>query len=190
MNMFYARVSTADQNLERQTEEAENGNYDKLYVDKLSGKNTDRPGLKSMMANLRPGDTVTVLSIDRLGRNTKDIINIVQQIKDVGCVFKCLSPSFSSDDAFGQFFIVILSAIAEMERNMILERQRQGIAIARAYGKYKGRKPKDLPDFESVYQQWINNKISSCQAAKLLDISRATFYRRVKKREEQEIIDI
>ncbi len=192
MKFFYARVSTEDQNIDRQIEAAKRADsFDEVFIDKASGKNTNRPKLKKMLDKLRTGDSVTVLSIDRLGRNTRDILNIVQQIRDKGCMFKCLEPNFNTNDKFGEFFLIVLGAISEMERKMILERQRQGIAIARQYGRYKGRKRKELPEFEGVYKQWAEgNKITANQAAKLLDVSRSTFYRRVKKREDKNTIDI
>ncbi len=191
MKFFYARVSTEDQNIGRQIEAAKRAdNFDGVFVDKLSGKNTNRPELKNMLDKLRADDSVTVLSIDRLGRNIRDILDIVQKIKDKGCVFKCLEPNFNTDDKFGEFFLIVLGAISEMERKMILERQRQGIALARQYGRYRGRKRKELPDFENVYQQWVDNKISANQAAKLLDVSKSTFYRRVHEREEKDVIDV
>ncbi len=185
MKFFYARVSTEDQNLGRQLEEAKRaGNFDEVFEDKVSGKNMNRPALKRMMGKLRAGDEVTVLSIDRLGRNTRDIINLVQDIKDKGCVFRCLEPNFNTNDQFGDFLLALFGSVSEMERKMILERQRQGIDLARKLGKYKGRKRKELPDFEHIYNQWVEEKITTQQAAKLLDISIATFYRRAKEREE------
>lgn len=190
MRIMYSRVSTEEQNLTRQTELAKDESFDKVYTDKASGKNTDRPGLQAMLENIREGDTITVLSIDRLGRNLKDIINIVDTIKSKGCVFECLSPRFDTSTPYGDFFISLLGSIAEMERKQILERQRQGIEYARLMGKYKGRKPKKIENFEGIYKQWLDNKITSEQAGKLLNVSRATFYRRVKEFQENEVIDL
>ncbi len=191
MKFFYARVSTNDQNLDRQIEAAKRAdNFDEVFEDKVSGKNANRPALKNMLDKLRAGDEVTVLSIDRLGRNIRDILDIVQKIKDKGCMFKCLEPNFNTNDKFGEFFLIVLGAISEMERKMILERQRQGIALARQYGKYRGRKRKKLSDFDNIYQQWLDDKITAQQAAKLLDVSRSTFYRRVKELEDKDIIEL
>ena len=190
MKMLYARVSSKDQNLERQLERAKKEGNCRVYTDKASGKNTDRPGLKAMLDNIREGDTVAVLSIDRLGRNLKDIINIVDEIKSQGCIFECLSPRFDTTTPFGDFFLAILASIAEMERKQILERQMQGIEIAKRLGRYTGRKPKSLEGFNGIYKQWLDNKITSEQAGKLLGVSRSTFYRRVKQYQENEIIDL
>lgn len=183
MQFFYSRVSTEEQNEQRQLEKAEG--YDKVYLDKISGKNTNRPELQAMLSHIRSGDTVTVCSIDRLGRNTRDILDIVNQIKDVGATFCCLSPKFDTNDIYGEFFLGILAILSDLERKQILERQRQGIEIAKRNGKYKGRKPKQLDDFGMIYKQWKDGGITAEQAGKLLDISRSTFYRRVQAYELQ-----
>lgn len=190
MRVFYARVSSKEQNDARQTEYAKDKGFDKIYTDKASGGNADRPGLKAMLENIREGDTITVYSIDRLGRNVKDIINIVDTIKSKGATLECISPKFNTSDMFGNFFLVILASIAEMERNQILERQQQGIRVAKLMGRYTGRIPKKLDNFEGVYNQWLDGRISMEQAAKLLDVSRSTFYRRVKKYQASEVIDL
>lgn len=189
MDLFYSRVSTADQNVARQLEEADKGSFDKTYIDKLSGKDMNRPQLLQMLDNVREGDSVTVMSIDRLGRNSRDILNIVGQIKDKGGMFKCLSPQFDTTTPYGDFFLGILATIADLERKQILERQKQGIEIAKRNGKYKGRKPKELKDFEAIYTQWCEGKITLEQAGKLLGVSRATFYRRVKAYEGSLTVD-
>ena len=122
MKIFYARVSTEEQNEIRQTAEAEKSSYDRVYLDKKSGKNTDRPALKRMLDILREGDSVTVLSIDRLGRNTKDILDIVEQLKSKGVNLICLSPNFDTSNMFGEFFLTILSGLAELESLPILHK--------------------------------------------------------------------
>lgn len=189
MNFGYARVSTQEQNPARQIEQLSKLNLDKIYQDKLSGKDTDRPQLQAMLSNLRSGDTVTVLSLDRLGRKCDGIREIAKKMIDSGSVLHCLEPQFSTGDMFGEFFLQVLGAISELERKQILERQRQGIALARQQGKYQGRRPKQLQDFERVYQQWQSGAITSEQAGKLLGVSRATFYRRSREYELTKPID-
>lgn len=189
MHFGYIRVSTQEQNLGRQLEEMEKLNLDKVYQDKASGKNADRPQLQAMLSNLRSGDTVTVLSLDRLGRKCDGIREIAKKIIDSGSVLHCLEPQFTTGDMFGEFFLQVLGAISELERKQILERQRQGIALARQQGKYHGRRPKQLQDFERVYQQWQSGAITSEQAGKLLSVSRATFYRRSREHELSQPID-
>lgn len=189
MNIGYIRVSSSSQNLDRQIDEMGKLHLDKVYQEKISGKDTNRPQLQQMLENIRSGDTLTVLSIDRLGRNGKDILDIVTDIKSKGAIFKCLNPTFDTSTPFGDFFLWILAAVSEMEREQILSRQRQGIALAKQLGKYKGRRPKQLENFEGVYQQWMDGKITMEQAGKILGVSRATFYRRVKQYEANQIID-
>lgn len=189
MKFFYSRVSTVDQNEARQIEQAKQGDYDKVYLDKASGANMERAELNIMLNQLREGDSVTVLSIDRLGRNTRDILTIVDRITEQKASLVCLSPHFTSADHYGEFFLSMLACFAQLERKQILERQMQGIKIAKQAGKYKGRKPKTINNFEAVYKQWCDDKITSEQAAKLLEISRSTFYRRVKAYEESKTVD-
>jgi len=189
MNCFYTRVSSEEQNDIRQIEKAHGLNVDKIFSDKASGKNTDRPQLQKMLDCLREGDTVTALSIDRLGRNTKDILDIVDRIKEKKAMFKCLSPEFDTSTPYGEFFLAIMASVAELERRQIKERQRQGIEMARKFGRYTGRKPKQLENFEGIYKQWADNKITAEQAGKLLNISRSTFYRRVNAYRDKLITD-
>lgn len=189
MKFFYSRVSTADQNEARQIEQAKQGDYDKVYLDKASGANMERAELNIMLNQLREGDSVTVLSIDRLGRNTRDILTIVDKITEQKASLVCLSPHFTSADHYGEFFLSMLACFAQLERKQILERQMQGIQIAKQAGKYKGRKPKTIENFEAVYKQWCDEKITAEQAAKLLEISRSTFYRRIKAYEESKTVD-
>ena len=189
MKFFYSRVSTADQNEARQIEQAKQGEYDKVYLDKASGANMERAELNIMLNQLREGDSVTVLSIDRLGRNTRDILTIVDRITEQKASLVCLSPHFTSADHYGEFFLSMLACFAQLERKQILERQMQGIQIAKQAGKYKGRKPKTIENFEAVYKQWCDEKITAEQAAKLLEISRSTFYRRIKAYEESKTVD-
>lgn len=189
MKFFYSRVSTVDQNEARQIEQAKQGDYDKVYLDKASGANMERAELNIMLNQLREGDSVTVLSIDRLGRNTRDILTIVDKITEQKASLVCLSPHFTSADHYGEFFLSMLACFAQLERKQILERQMQGIKIAKQAGKYKGRKPKTIENFEAVYKQWCDEKITAEQAAKLLEISRSTFYRRIKAYEESKTVD-
>lgn len=189
MKFFYSRVSTVDQNEARQIEQAKQGDYDKVYLDKASGANMERAELNIMLNQLREGDSVTVLSIDRLGRNTRDILTIVDRITEQKASLVCLSPHFTSADHYGEFFLSMLACFAQLERKQILERQMQGIQIAKQAGKYKGRKPKTINNFEAVYKQWCDEKITAEQAAKLLEISRSTFYRRIKAYEESKTVD-
>ena len=146
MKFLYARVSTTDQNLDRQLEEVHL--YDRVYTEKISGKNKDRPELASMLKALREDDFVEVHSMDRLGRNLKDLLDIVETIQGAGATihFKKENMTFkpSTDDPAQKLMMTLFGAFAEFERNLILSRQREGIAIAKKKGKYKKAHPKKL----------------------------------------------
>lgn len=186
----YVRVSTKNQNTDRQVEALKKYGVDKLIIEKVSGKNLNRPDLMNMIGGLREGDTVVVLSFDRFARNTKDLLNLVDSIEKKGAYFKSLQEGMDTSGDMGRFIMTILGAVGELERKSILERQRQGIEIAKREGRFKGRRRKEIDDFEKVYQQWQDGKVSSEQAAKLLDISRSTFYRRKAEYEEDMPIDV
>lgn len=186
----YVRVSTKNQNTDRQVEALKKYGVDKLIIEKVSGKNLNRPELMNMIGGLREGDTVVVLSFDRFARNTKDLLNLVDSIEKKGAYFKSLQEGMDTSGDMGRFIMTILGAVGELERKSILERQRQGIEIAKREGRFKGRRRKEIDDFEKVYQQWQDGKVSSEQAAKLLDISRSTFYRRKAEYEEDMPIDV
>lgn len=186
----YVRVSTKNQNTDRQVEALKKYGVDKLIIEKVSGKNLNRPELMNMIGGLREGDTVVVLSFDRFARNTKDLLNLVDSIEKKGAYFKSLQEGLDTSGDMGRFIMTILGAVGELERKSILERQRQGIEIAKREGRFKGRRRKEIDDFEKVYQQWQDGKVSSEQAAKLLDISRSTFYRRKAEYEEDMPIDV
>jgi len=151
----YIRVSSVLQNTERQLLDVE---CDREYLDKLSGKDTNRPQFQQMMSNLRKGDVVNVHSLDRVGRNTKDILEIVETIKNVGATIKFHKENLTFDgtksDLYSDLMLTILSGFAQFERNIILERQREGIAIAKAKGKYKGGKPKFNESEVKTLKNW------------------------------------
>jgi DNA invertase Pin-like site-specific DNA recombinase len=183
MKIGYVRVSTQEQNEGRQTEAFSNMGVDKLFVDKLSGKNLNRPQLAEMLAYIREGDIVVVESISRLARNTRDLLDIVEKIKNKGASFVSLKESIDTDSVSGKFMLTIFAAMAELERGYILERQAEGIALAKREGKYKGRAPiaVDEEKFRKVCARWREGKISAVQAMAELELKPNTFYRKVKK---------
>ncbi len=137
----YIRVSTVGQNTERQLDGMK---LDRVYEDKVSGKCIDRPALLEMLKHLRSGDEVFVHSMDRLARNLSDLLNLVKELtgNDVRVTFVKEAMTFTGDDSSAsKLMLSIMGAVAEFERSMLLERQREGIAIAQAKGVYKGRKP-------------------------------------------------
>lgn len=147
----------------------------------MSGKNTDRPELKKMMNYVRQGDTVIVESISRFARNTKDLLDLVEQLAEKKVDFVSRKEAIDTTTPSGKFMLTVFGAVAELERNYILQRQREGIDIAKAQGKYTGRKPIRHPEFEKVTRAWRQGEITAVQAMKKLGMSKATFYRKIQE---------
>jgi len=156
---------------------------DEVYIDKVSGKNTDRPELKKMMEYVRKGDTVIVESISRFARNTKDLLELIEKLKDKGAEFVSKKESIDTTTPTGKFMLTVFGAVAELEREYLLQRQAEGIAIAKEQGKYKGRKKIENDRFEKVYNDWKAGRITAVRAMELLGMKRNTFYRRVNEKE-------
>lgn len=173
-NIAYVRVSSVDQNEARQKEALKNCSIDRWFVEKASGKDTKRPVLQEMMEYIREDDTVYVEEFSRLGRSTADLLQIVQTIEDAGAKFISLKENFDTSTPVGRLQMTMMAAIAEFERAMILERQREGIAIAKKAGKYKGRKKISVPDIEVYYQRYMKRQATKTSLAKELGISRTT----------------
>lgn len=154
---------------------------DEVFIDRMSGKNTNRPELLRMMEYVRQGDTVIVESISRFARNTRDLLDLVEQLTNKGVEFVSKKEAIDTTTATGKFMLTIFGAVAELERDYILQRQREGIEIAKQQGKYKGRPKKPLPtNYEAVVQQWKSGKITATGAMKQLNMSKSSFYRMVK----------
>ena len=152
MNVAYVRVSTIEQNEERQIEALKTHNIDKWFIEKISGKNTNRPELKSMIEFVREGDIIYIHSLDRLARSTKDLLDIVEKLQSKKVHLVSNKENIDTTTATGKLMLTMIAAIAEFERANMLERQREGIAIAKAEGKYKGRKSIGYPDnWEEIY---------------------------------------
>lgn len=153
---------------------------DEVYIDRTSGKNTNRPELKRMMEYVRRGDTVIVESISRFARNTCDLLELVERLTEKGVEFVSKKEAIDTTTPSGKFMLTIFGAVAELEREYILQRQREGIAIAKRQGKYAGRKAKLSPDFERVIAQWRCGEITAVEAMRILHMGETTFYRKVK----------
>ena len=173
-NIAYVRVSTAEQNETRQKEALKKYDIDKWFIEKASGKDTNRPRLQEMLEYIREDDTVYVEEFARLGRSTADLLNTVQQIEDVGAKFVSLKENFDTKTPTGKLQMTMMAAIAEFERSMILERQREGIAIAKREGKYKGRKAVSVPNIGTYYDKYMRRKGTKVSIAHELGISRTT----------------
>ena len=173
-------VSTQEQNTLRQEEMMRELGVEELYLDKASGKNTDRPQLKKMMEYVRRGDTVIVESISRFARNTRDLLNLMEQLSAKGVEFVSKKEVIDTTTPIGKFMLTVFGAVAELEREYILQRQREGIEIAKRQGKYKGRKPLVPPGFQEMVIRWKRGEITAAEACRRLGMSKATFYRKVK----------
>ncbi len=185
----YIRVSTIEQNTESQRVILSKIKIDKVFEEKISGKNAKRPELQAMLDYVREGDTVYVKDLSRLARNTKDLLNIVEYLTDKGVALKSIKENIDTSTNFGKLMITFLAAIYEFERANLLERQRDGIAVAKMQGKYKGRKQVAKPaNFDEVYRKWQKREIKSSVAIRELNISEYAFYKfvRDKKAEAQE----
>lgn len=177
----YIRVSTLEQHEVRQEVLMQSLGADKVFIDKLSGKNTNRPQLKAMLDYVRDGDILIVESISRLARSTRDLLSIVEQLSGKGVQFVSQKESIDTSTPQGRFMLTVFAAMAELEREQILERQREGIEIAKQQGKYTGRKPIPIntEQFKAVCQRWRNDEITAVQAMRLVGLKPNTFYRRV-----------
>ena len=183
MKVGYIRCSTVDQNETRQLKMMEEQGAEKLFIDKASGKNTDRTAFKEMMAFVRTEDIVIVESISRIARNTRDLLSIVSELTEKGVEFVSLKESIDTTTPQGRFMLTVFGALAELERENILERQREGIEIAKGEGKYKGRKPVEFDEekFKTVCKKWRDGKMTATAAMKEVGLKPNTFYRRVKE---------
>lgn len=181
MLVGYIRISTIGQNIARQEVLMQELGVERIFIDRLSGKNTDRPQLKEMMVFVRQGDTVVVESISRFARNTKDLLELVEQLTAKGVEFVSKKEAIDTTTPTGKFMLTIFGAVAELEREYILQRQSEGIAIAKEQGVYKGRQPIVRPEFEQIVKLWRSGKMTATEAMKRLDMKPSTFYRRVKE---------
>lgn len=182
MRVGYIRVSTEEQNTIRQEILMKDLGVERVYMDKASGKSrTGRPQLEAMMDFVREGDVVIVESISRFARSTRDLLTLVEQLTEKGVGFVSQKESIDTNTPQGKFMLTVFGAMAELEREQTLQRQREGIAAAKAAGKYKGRKPIEIEDslVKSVHDQWYKREITTSHAVKLLNVSSRTFYRRM-----------
>ena len=181
----YARCSTADQNPTRQQEWLQSQGCDRIYLDMMSGKDTHRPQLQAMLDYVREGDVLFVESISRLARSTRDLLSIVDQLTENGVQFISQKESIDTETPQGKFMLTVFAAMAELERDQIRQRQREGIAIAQREGRYKGGQNKHVDQylFEELYKQWKNGIIKQKYMCDKLHISRKTLYSRIQEYE-------
>lgn len=186
MKIGYIRVSTAEQNTIRQEILMKELGVEKIFIDKASGKNTDREELQRLLNFARKGDSVIVESISRFARNTKDLLNLIEILKEKEVEFVSKKENIDTTTPTGKFMLTVFGAVSELEREYILQRQREGIAAAKAQGKYKGRKRLQNDRFAELYKQWKDKEITATFAIKQLGWSKTSFYRRVKEMKGEE----
>lgn len=184
MRVAYVRVSTVEQNEARQIEALEKFDIEKWYKEKVSGKDTKRKQLQLLLEFVREGDEVYIMEFSRLSRSVQDLLSIVDFLNKKNVKLVSLKENLDTSTPTGKLMLTVIGAIAEFERQNTLERQREGIAIAKREGKYKGRKAIELDNWDEVYSSWKNGEITAVAAAKLLKINRGTFYSRVRKVEK------
>lgn len=187
MRVGYIRVSTEEQNTVRQEVLMKELGVERVYIDKASGKNTQRRQLHDMLHYVREGDTVVVESISRFARNTRDLLDLVDQLVGKNVTFVSQKESIDTSTPTGKFMLTVFGAVAELERASILQRQREGIAEAKKAGKYRGRKqiPVDAAKFQELYTRWKAGEVTAVEVQKQLELSPCTFYRRVKQFEQE-----
>ena len=183
MKIGYVRVSTEEQNTARQEVIMQQLGVEKIFIDKMSGKDRNRPELNNLMEYIREGDTVVVESISRMARSTADLLNIVDELNKRHVEFISQKESIDTTTPQGKFMLTVFAALAELERENILQRQKEGIAVAKAQGKYKGHKPIeiDMDKFAEVYKEVLEGKIKNSYAMQVLGLKRNTYYNAVNK---------
>lgn len=184
MKVFYARVSTQEQNEARQIEAAKAAECEKVFLDKASGKNAERKELKKMLEFVRQGDVVFVSEISRLARNTADLLNIVEALNQKGVEFVSLKEAIDTQTPQGKFMLTVFGACAELERGHSRQRQAEGIAEAKKAGKYKGRQPMKIDEakFAGMCQEWRQGNRTAVSIQKAFSMTSTTFYKFVKAR--------
>ena len=178
MRVAYIRVSSVDQNTGRQLEALKNHEIEKAFEEKISGKDTNRPQLKAMMEFVRDGDTIFIESISRRARNTLDFLKIVEELtqKKVGLI--SLKENIDTSTPQGRFMLSVFSALSQMERETIRQRQREGIDLALATGKKFGRPRIQMTDqYIAIHKKWKAGEITATMAMQLLGMKRNTFYK-------------
>lgn len=184
MNIAYVRVSTVEQNEARQVEGLKKHNIDKWFTEKISAKDANRPQLQAMLEFAREGDTVFIHDFSRIARSTKDLLAIVEQLNAKGVHLVSNKENIDTSTPTGKLMLTMIGAINEFERMNLLERQREGIALAVQEGKYMGRKEVRIENFASHYERYMRREVNKAQLAKELNISRPTLDKLIREHEE------
>ena len=185
MRIGYVRVSTTEQKTERQEAALQDLGVEKVFIDKASGRTTDRPELKRMMDYVRDGDTVIVESISRFARSARDFLELMEKLSEKETAFISRKESIDTATPAGRFMLTIFAAVAELEREYLRDRQREGIELAKKKGKYQGRKPGIYPGFEHLLAKSKSGEITAAAAMRKLGMSKTTWYRKVRETQIQ-----
>ena len=189
MQIGYARVSTQDQDLRLQYEALRQIQCDKIYDDKASGAKASREGLTGALEMVREGDCLVVWKLDRLGRSVKDLVNIVCDLEQRGVHFKSLTDQIDTSTTAGRFFFHVMASLAQMERDLTVERTRAGLEAARRQGRTGGRKRKMTDSKISTAKRLLQDGASPREVARDLGVSIPTLYRWVPASEQPRITD-
>lgn len=187
MIIGYARVSSLDQNLDRQIEALNKEGCEKIYTEKITGANTNRPQLQLMLDELKEGDTIIIKDLTRFSRSTRDLFDLLDLIKEKKCFLRSVSDVWlntSIDNPFNDLLFHIMSALGEYERKMIKQRQKEGIALAKQKGQYQGRPIKyteNNPRFAHALELYEAGGHTIAEICKICSVSESTFYRYKRK---------
>ena len=180
MFIGYARVSTADQNLDLQNDELLKIGCERIFSDKMTGARADRAGLTEAVSHLRPGDTLVVWKLDRLGRTVRQLVEFVAALKERGVEFRSLTDGIDTSTPAGRFFFHMMAALAEMERDLTRERTMAGLAAARKRGRLGGRPPKLSPrQIDHAKRLMSDPETTAGDVASSLGVSRSTLYKAI-----------
>jgi DNA invertase Pin-like site-specific DNA recombinase len=177
MKIGYARVSTEDQKVDLQMDALKSAGCSRIFTDKASGARDDRPGLQEALTFLRPGDTLVCWRLDRLGRSVRHLVTVVMELQDRGIGFKSLQEGFDTGSAGGKLIFHIFSAVAELERDVLKERTRAGLAAAKARGRLGGRPKKFDEKKVGMARTLLQGDSSIADVCKTMGVSRSTLYR-------------
>lgn len=178
MQVGYVRVSTNEQNTALQRDALERSGCEQIFEDKISGKSTNRPGLNRALKRLQAGDTLVVWKLDRLGRSMRHLVSMTEELRQRGVNFRSLTDSIDTSTPMGRFFFHIMGALAEMERELIIERTRAGLDAARAQGRVGGRRPKLTPDEWAQAGRLIAAGEPRQRVAMIFDVGISTLYKK------------
>ena len=184
MVLGYVRVSTIEQNEARQLETMEKYKVEKVFTEKVSGKDTQRPKLQELIGFARENDIIVIHSFDRLARSTKDLLYLVEMFTNKGITLISNKEQIDTSTPTGKLLLTVIAAINEFERTNLLERQAEGIAIAKKNGVYKGRKPISIDNFAMHYTRWKSREVNKADLMKELGVSRPTLNKLFKEYEE------